>query len=212
MKGKKLFTSSMIATGLLLIVAAALLVLDYLAEENRAGQASRETAAQINAALVNVPPISDKDGPVFDDVQNGLPDYILNPDKAMPTVTIDEYEYIGILSIPSLGLELPVMSDWSYPRLRISPCRYAGSAYLPGFSIAAHSYDAHFGRLSTCEVGVQLLFTDCDGNRFSYSLGEILTVAPAEVETVMDEDWDLTLFTCVPSGKSRVVLHCRKDG
>ncbi|MCD8222105.1 MAG: hypothetical protein LUD07_07965, partial [Clostridiales bacterium] len=36
-------------------------------------------------------------------------------------VTVDGYDYIGILTIPALGLELPVMADWDYTRLKIAP-------------------------------------------------------------------------------------------
>ena len=30
----------------------------------------------------------------------------------MPTAEIDSDRYIGLLNIPSLGLELPIMTDW----------------------------------------------------------------------------------------------------
>ena len=39
-------------------------------------------------------------------------------DPNMPTVEID-----GYLSVPSVGLELPVMAEWDYDRLKTAPCR-----------------------------------------------------------------------------------------
>jgi sortase A len=45
----------------------------------------------------------------------------------MQTITVKEESYIGVIQIPSLNLELPVNSEWSYPKLKHSPCRYAGS-------------------------------------------------------------------------------------
>lgn len=69
-----------------------------------------------------------------------ISDYILNPEMDMPTQEIDGQDYIGTLVIESLGLSLPIISEWSYPRLRIAPCRYAGSAYLDNMVIAAHNY------------------------------------------------------------------------
>ena len=47
-------------------------------------------------------------------------------DTEMPVGTIDGYDYIGYLSIPSIGLALPVMQQWSYPGLKIAPGRYSG--------------------------------------------------------------------------------------
>ena len=32
-------------------------------------------------------------------------------------------------SIPSIGLELPVMDQWSYAGLKIAPGRYSGTTY-----------------------------------------------------------------------------------
>ena len=37
-----------------------------------------------------------------------VPDYVLFPDMEMPTIEVDGHDYIGTLSIPELGLELPV--------------------------------------------------------------------------------------------------------
>ena len=45
-------------------------------------------------------------------------------DVMMSEMVIDGERYIGFLSVPGLELELPVMSDWSYPQLRKAPCRY----------------------------------------------------------------------------------------
>lgn len=59
-----------------------------------------------------------------------LPDYVLNPEMDMPEKEVDGQKYIGVLRIPALSLELPVISEWSYSGLKESPCRYIGSAYL----------------------------------------------------------------------------------
>ena len=54
------------------------------------------------------------------------------------TVTfIDGYDYIGYVSIPSIGLALPVMKQWSYPGLKIAPGRYAGSLAADDLVVAA---------------------------------------------------------------------------
>ena len=62
----------------------------------------------------------------------------------MQTAEIDGYTYIGVISVPALKIELPVMSDWSYPLLKRSPCRYAGSYLDDTLVIAGHSTRKHF--------------------------------------------------------------------
>ena len=58
----------------------------------------------------------------------------------MPTQEVDGQSYIGVLELQPLGLSLPIISQWSYPGLRIAPCRYTGSAYQNDLVIAAHNY------------------------------------------------------------------------
>ena len=107
-----------------------------------------------------------------------IPDYILNPDMEMPVEHIDGQDYIGVLAIPGLELKLPVISEWSYPRLKIAPCRYAGSAYTGDLIISAHNYSSHFGKLNHLRVGDTMTFTDIDGNVFHYKVMEIYTLKP----------------------------------
>ena len=52
--------------------------------------------------------------------------YIENPKMEMPTRQINGLDYIGYLKIEKLSLDLPILSEWSYPLIRISPARYRG--------------------------------------------------------------------------------------
>ena len=60
-------------------------------------------------------------------------------DPELPVVELDGYEYVGTVSIPAIGIDLPVMSEWSYPKLKISPCRQFGSSRTDDLVIAAHN-------------------------------------------------------------------------
>lgn len=138
-----------------------------------------------------------------------LPAYQVAPQVEMPTIEIDGNSYIGYISIPSLGIDLPVMSDWSYPKMKIAPCRYWGSAYLDNMVIAAHNYVGHFGRLSSAAVGDQVTFTDVEGNVFEYVVSDMIQLWPGQSkDMVQGDDWDLTLFTCTTSGRQRFTVRC----
>lgn len=129
-------------------------------------------------------------------------------DTPMPTEFVDGRLYVGTLSIPSLGLELPVLSEWSYDGLQHAPCRYSGSAYAGNMVIAAHNYTAHFGKLGRLAYGADVVFTDVRGNAFSYTVESIETLSPESVEEMTQSDWDLTLFTCTLSSTSRITVRC----
>ena len=137
-----------------------------------------------------------------------LPDYVLNPEMDMPQEEVDGQEYSGVLTIPALSLDLPVIGEWSYSNLRTAPCRYAGSVYLNNMVIAAHNYRSHFGRLKDLPQGEEVIFTDMDGNVFRYRTAEMEILSPFAVEEMTSGDWDMTLFTCTVGGQSRVTVRC----
>jgi len=128
------------------------------------------------------------------------------------SVVIDGQEYIGLLSIPSLGLNLPVNKDISYPLMRATPCRYYGDAETDSLIIAAHNYNSHFGRIGTLNPGDKVTFTDANGKTETYAVSAVQTLPGNAVdEMIKHGDWDLTLFTCNYSGAQRITVRCVKE-
>ena len=128
----------------------------------------------------------------------------------MTVVEIDGHGYIGFLSIPSQGLDLPIMGDWSYPKLQIAPCRFTGSIKGRDLVLMAHNYNSHFGKISKLTAGDEVHFTDMDGNIYYYEVIAKDVVAPDAVEEVISGDFPLTLFTCTYGGRSRIVVYCER--
>lgn len=128
----------------------------------------------------------------------------------METVEMDGYDYIGYVDIPSLNLRLPVMADWDYTRLKISPCRYSGSYYTNDLVIAAHNYVRHFKPLKGIQLDADVYFTNAIGHVYHYQVGYVETLRPSQVEDMVSGDWDLTLFTCTTDGTARVTVRCLK--
>jgi len=139
------------------------------------------------------------------------PPFILHPDLPMPEMEIEGNLYVGIVEIPALNLALPVMSQSSDAKLKISPCRFWGSVYTHDLVISAHNYERHFGRLKDLPMGSEVRFTDMDGNVFLYSTVDTDTLRRAAVPEMCapNENWDLTLFTCTVGGKTRFTLRCK---
>lgn len=125
----------------------------------------------------------------------------------MSTVEIEGNKYIGYLSIPKLQLDLPVMADWSYPKLKESPCRYVGSVEEDNLVIMAHNYPHHFGELKELCSGDNVFFTDMNGNIVLYEIMARDVLEPVALEEVTSGAYDLTLFTCTYGGESRVTVY-----
>ena len=196
--------------GLILVAAAVLLLMYNLWDSRRAEESQEEILAEYlseNKKASEVP--SDPDGEAAD--SQDIPDYMLNPDMEMPEFTLSslgDISCIGILEIPALDLQLPVISEWSYPALRLAPCRYTGSAYKGDLVIAAHNYQSHFGRLKTLSTGSEVIFTDAVGNRFVYQVAVIEALTPWSVEDMTSGEWPLSLFTCTLDSQNRVTVRC----
>ena len=150
---------------------------------------------------------------LLEEVQRQIDQQNVQPDdavKEMPTVLVDGYESIGILSVPVLDLELPVLTDWSYNKLKKAPCLYYGSYYEKDFVVAAHNFRSHFGRLSELQLGDAVVFTDVTGQKHYYEVVLVETLPAAATEEMITSGFDLSLYTCTTGGGSRVTVRCNR--
>ena len=205
MMSRKRYGRLIIITGLLFIAAALILTGYNLYDEYKAGDTVSHVYEILNEKISET---SQPDGAGQEQAE--LPDYIINPNMEMPVEEIEGNNYIGVLDIPYLELSLPIMSEWSYPKLKIAPCRYSGSAYTGGFTIAGHNYSTHFGPVRDIPVGTQVIFTDVEGHRFEYEVQSVEVLEPTAIEDMLSDEWDLTLFTCTTGGQARVAVRCLK--
>jgi sortase A len=183
--------------GTTIMVIGAVLILGALAlvgynawEEERASSSVKDILPKIEQMISN---------------ENTTP----ATNKEMATVTVDGNTYIGVLTIPSIGIELPVMSSWSYPLLKIAPCRYSGSLSGEALVIAGHNYAGHFGNLINMAAGDYVYFTDVNGFVYEFIMVESEPLQKTQIQEMTSDDWDLTLFTCDYRGRLRIAVRCR---
>lgn len=194
-----------VTLGVVLILSALLLSLYNGFEDRRAGQQAESLMDDIHSVMTAETDTASK--PTESEIETTETQETLPAE--MPVVMIDGYEYIGYISIPDLDLELPVMAEWDYSRLKIAPCRHFGSSRTDDLVIAAHNYKTHFGSLSNLKSGAEVIFTDMDGIENRYVLmKDPETLAPDAVDAVQNSGYDLVLYTCTPGGATRVVVFC----
>ena len=211
--------SLLMVLGLLLLLSAAAIAGYNIWDSNRAAESSQSIAQQLAAHIPEdskveanhtAPDVTEQGNVILPEQE--VPDYVLAPEMKMPEEMVDGIAYIGVLEIPELGLTLPVASQWSYPQLRQTPCRYTGSAYTNDLVISAHNYDQHFGNLGKLFHDSEIRFTDADGNVFIYQVVEFETLNPTAITAMTSYTEGLTLFTCTVGGKSRVTLRAELVG
>jgi len=133
---------------------------------------------------------------------------IVPSEKEMPTAEIENHDYIGFVGIPKLGLELPVMADWSYPQLKIAPCRFSGDVYGDDIVIMAHNYVRHFGPIDNLRAGDTVTYADINGTTTEYTVVVTDVLVSTAVEEMTAGDYDMTLFTCTKDRQYRVTVRC----
>lgn len=191
----------------LVLAAVCLYVYDRL-EDARAGAQAASAVSQLRQSQ-SIAAVSETEQPA-----DSLPteDAESEPEPASePPASSIEREYLGVLTIPALGLELPVQTEWSKANLKVSPCRQCGSAAGGDLVIAAHNYKSHFGRLSSLSEGDEVRFTSQDGAEAVYTVERTAQVSPEEPEALREGDCPLVLYTCTPGGKARVVVYCQRE-
>lgn len=179
--------------GLVLMLGGMLWYAAMLNEETVAANEVREVTPQLRQVIMN-----DRS---MEPIQN-------DPQQDMTQVLIDGISYVGVLEIPSLSLELPVIASWSSENGKVAPCRYSGRVDQDNMILCAHNYDSHFGRLDSLAEGDEILFTDPDGKIYYYYIKEMLILDGAAVAEIQEGEWDLTLFTCTSGGRNRQVVRC----
>lgn len=136
-------------------------------------------------------------------------------EKSSKTMNIDGMNFLGILSVPSKNLELPILADYSYELLDTAPCRYSGSYDSDDLVIGGHNYRSHFSKLKSIKNGEEIFFKSFDGTVYKYSVLRVEILEPTQIEDLINkqntDDWDLTLFTCTSSGAARCVIRCKSE-
>lgn len=180
--------------------------------------ADQSAAADANEHLVN-------DGSVTSEAESG--EYV-RPDAPEVQSDLDitiqkiidatgEDGVIGILEIPELDEELPIIGKWSYKLLKISICRYKGPDPLEdgNLVIIGHNYKngSHFGRLSKLSVGSEIYLTNAaTGQRVRYEVYQIKSIASDAFSALKSYHGDagLTLMTCKDNGTNRLLVRCEQ--
>lgn len=182
---KKIISKLLITIGIVLILYACFLLGKSKIEEQNAGKKSDEII----------------------DILNKKDNIIDGENKS---IIVDNINYVATIKIDKLGLILPIAEKFSYEILKKTPAIYQGRLDSNNLVICAHGYKKHFLYLDKLKSGDSVVITDLNRTETKYRVEVVEVLRETDIENMLTNDFDLTLFTCTKDGKSRVTIRCNK--
>ena len=128
-----------------------------------------------------------------------------------------EYYTIGVINIPSINVNYPILSTYSDALLKIAPCKFHGANpnEVGNLCIAGHNYrnTKFFSKVPTLENGDIIEITDLGGNTLTYAVYDKFIVNPDELECtsqLTEGRKEITLITCTDDNKQRYIIKARE--
>jgi LPXTG-site transpeptidase (sortase) family protein len=127
------------------------------------------------------------------------------------------YTVDGILNIPSLEINYPIIDETSEELLKISLNKYWGGEpnTVGNYVIVGHNYKNKkmFGKLSQINVGDTVELTDLTGTTVTYEVYSKYVVDPTDTSCtsqLTNGNKEVTLITCTNYGTQRLVVKARE--
>ena len=113
------------------------------------------------------------------------------------------YDSIGILNIPSLNIEYPILSTTNEKNLKVSLTKYWGGNpnEVGNLCVSGHNYknSKFFGKLQNIKNGDIIQITDLNGQTLDYKVYDTKIVDPSDTSCtsqLTNGNIEITLITC----------------
>lgn len=113
------------------------------------------------------------------------------------------YYTIGVINIPSINVNYPILSTYTDELLKIAPCRFHGPNpnEVGNLCIAGHNYknSKFFSKVPNLQLGDKIEITDLSGRMLTYTVYDKFIVNPDELECtsqLTNGNKEITLITC----------------
>lgn len=127
------------------------------------------------------------------------------------------YYTIGVINIPSINVNYPILSTYTDELLKIAPCKFHGPNpnEVGNLCIAGHNYknSKFFSKVPTLELGDKIEITDLSGRMLTYTIYDKFIVNPDELECtsqLTNGKKEITLITCTNDNKQRHIIKARE--
>ncbi len=150
-------------------------------------------------------------------------DFSEETEKPQEQLEYKGYKIIGILNIPKINIEYPILEiknidpESAKEPMKISIIKYWGEQVndYGNLSLAGHNNKSGtmFGKTKKLNIGDIIELTDLKGKKVQYSIYDIFTTSPNDVNILLPKDEhvrEVTLITCTNGNKQRLILKAQE--
>lgn len=126
------------------------------------------------------------------------------------------YYTIGVINIPSINVNYPILSTYTDELLKIAPCKFHGPNpnEVGNLCIAGHNYrnSKFFSKIPNLQLGDTIEITDLSGRMLTYTVYDKFIVNPDELactSQLTNGKKEITLITCTNDNKQRHIIKAR---
>ncbi len=127
------------------------------------------------------------------------------------------YNVIGLIKIPAIDLEYPIIERTTKESMRLSISRfYGGDINEPGnVSLAGHNNysGTMFGKNNKLKLGDKVFLTDLTSRTIEYEIYDIFVTDPNDTSILETKEKDIrevTLITCKNGRSERLIIKARE--
>ena len=113
-------------------------------------------------------------------------------DNAMPVLSVDGTDFVGIVELPHYASTLPVCAEWG--ETSRYPCRFGGSIYDGTMQIGATTQTGQYDFYRELSVGDTVIYTDMEGNRYTFAITALRSEKHADQAALQQKEAPLKLF------------------
>ena len=144
-----------------------------------------------------------------------------NIDSDKVTTEIDEeingYKVIGIIKIPKIDLEYPILETTTVETLNLSITKFWGKEIneIGNVTLAGHNNlsGVKFGKIKKLKAGDIIELTDIQNVTLKYEIFKTYVIDPNDISCILPEQEgtrEITLITCTTGGKNRYIVKARQ--
>ena len=131
---------------------------------------------------------------------------------------INGHKVIGIINIPKINLEYPILDSTSVETLKLSITKFWGNKIneIGNVTLAGHNNlnGTMFGKTKDLEVGDIIELTDIQNVTLKYKVFKKYVIDPNDISVILPEEEnvrEVTLITCTNGNKNRLVIKAHQE-
>ena len=142
-----------------------------------------------------------------------------NSDESISRIDeqIGDYKVVGIIKIPKIDLEYPILEKTNKESLNLSITKFWGNEIneIGNVSLAGHNNlnGTMFGKTKKLEVGDIIELTDIQNVTLKYQIFKKYVIDPNDISCILPDQEgtrEVTLITCTNGNKNRLILKARE--